>query len=211
MKKALLICCLCGAGWLGFGQTTLSSGDIAIIYVFSENTTSNADEVGLLLLTDIEAGTVFYLTDEGTNDGTTIENGTEGIIRFTASSALSAGTTIVWETGTSDSRWSDISDEPAITTSGDQVIIFQDSNTGNAVDPWEEPTFIFSGFFDGLMWDTDCGADCTSTMSEEPLSGVTFAFGNSNTTEFDNSAYNGSLTFSSPADEIGRASCRERV
>ena len=192
-------------------QTTLASGDIAVVYHFSElstapgGATANADRLGIVLLKDIDTGTTFNITENGSNNGTSLEFD-EGVITFTAQTALSAGTVIDFESQDQLDlgRTSSI---PLITdgnsgvnyeisTSGDQTIIYTGSNTS--------PTFIYSAFFDGTSWDPAgaCAGDCSSAQSQEPTSGVTFAYGADATTEFDNNWYTGPTTFNTTAEAL---------
>ena len=69
--------------------TTLAPGDLAIIGL----NTDNPDSFSFVLLTDIGAGTEIFFTDNGVlSDGSFRAN--EGIVKYTAPSALSAGTVI---------------------------------------------------------------------------------------------------------------------
>ena len=81
----------------GFGQTTLSEGDIAITGVNSDT----PDEFSFVLLRDISSGTIINFTDKGwlANGGwrlnTTGNNVLEGILTWTATTDLPCGTVIV--------------------------------------------------------------------------------------------------------------------
>lgn len=192
-------------------QTTLTSGDIAVIYHLSETsttpqgTTTNVDRIGLVLLTDIEVGTTFKVTENGSNNGTSIELD-EGVIIFTAQDTHTAGTVIdlVSKDQLGQGRTSNIplitdgnpSADYAVSTAGDQTIVY----TGDE----NSPTFIYSAFFDGTSWDSfaDCAGNCSGTESVEPSSGVTFAFGATATGEYDNNWYTGPTTFATPAEGL---------
>jgi len=199
-------------------QTTLASGDIAVIYHLGEinaapyGETFNVDRVGLLLLTDITTGTVFKVTENGSLNGTALDTD-EGIITFTAQSDLSAGTVI-------DILSADPNQAPnpvgvfsipagavetstatySLSTTGDQSIVY----TGTEANP----TYIYSAFFDGTSWDTPgtCSGGCSGTQSEEPSTGVTFAFGSSADSEHDNNWYMGPTTFNTAAEALAAVS-----
>ncbi|WP_452222339.1 T9SS type A sorting domain-containing protein [Lacinutrix salivirga] len=192
-------------------QTTLASGDVAVIYHLSETsttpegTTANIDRIGLVLLTDIATGTTFKVTENGSNNGSTLELD-EGVIIFTAQTDLTAGTVIdlVSKDQLNQGRTSNIplitdGNSPtgyAVSTAGDQTIVY----TG----PEFAPTFIYSAFFDGTSWDdvAACAGNCSGTESVEPSSGITFAFGATPNSEFDNSWYTGPTTFATPAEAL---------
>ncbi|MDY7021431.1 MAG: endonuclease/exonuclease/phosphatase, partial [Cyanobacteriota bacterium] len=109
--------------------TTLSAGDIAIIGV----NTDNPDSFNFVPLTDINAGTEIFFTDNGVfSDGTFRAN--EGIVKYTAPSALSAGTVVEF-TGISG----DFTEEDAgfaLSASGDQVIAYQGTSAS--------PNFVYA-------------------------------------------------------------------
>jgi len=207
---SILICTLF-IGVNSNAQTTLAAGDIAVIYHLSETSTTaqgataNLDRIGLVLLKDIDANTTFKVTENGSNNGTSIELD-EGVIIFTAQTSLTAGTVI--DLVSSDQldmgRTSNIplitdGNAPAdyaVSTSGDQTIIYTGSEAS--------PTFIYSAFFDGTSWDdaATCGGNCSGSQSVEPSSGPTFAYGATATNEFDNNWYSGPTTFNTPAEAL---------
>ncbi len=179
------------------GNAQINSGDIVVIYSFPETTSggTSQDRIGLFLLADLPMGSTFNISEDGTADCTTLETD-EGALTFTAQSNLTAGTVIdITVTSNSPSSTppgvSNLSGTFAMSTAGDQVIIF----TGTSA----SPTFIYSAFFDGTSWDATCSGNCSSSSSVEPCSGETFAFGASPSGEYDNSAYNGPTTFADAA------------
>ncbi|MGB6269765.1 MAG: hypothetical protein WBF67_12230, partial [Olleya sp.] len=190
-------------------QTTLVSGDIAVIYHLSETsttpagTTANVDRLGLVLLKNITANTTFKVTENGSSNGTSLQL-VEGVIVFTAQSNLAAGTVLdfVSRDQLNTGRSSNIplitdGNSPvdyALSTAGDQTIVYTGSESS--------PTFIYSAFFDGTSWDTVCTSTlggCSGSESFEPTTGVTFAYGSTSNSEFDNNWYNGPTTFANPA------------
>ncbi|MBS1773984.1 MAG: T9SS type A sorting domain-containing protein [Bacteroidetes bacterium] len=110
MKYFLLLATLLFFTHLTDAQTTLSPGDIMFIGLNSDPTgASGADEVDVLFLEPVTSGTVIYFTDFGyignsfpffqqsTNNGCSSGTGqsADGIIKWTATSAVSAGTQLV--------------------------------------------------------------------------------------------------------------------
>ncbi len=90
----LLLTLWSNAGFLtkAWSQTTLTAGDVTIIGY----DTSNPDAIGLVLLTDITAGTSFSVTDNGWLNTGAFRTG-EGVIGYSAPTNLPAGTVLTWE------------------------------------------------------------------------------------------------------------------
>ena len=86
----------------GFSQTTLSAGDLAIVGMNCDN----PDDFAFLVLVSIEAGTEIKFTDNGWSSADTFRTG-EGIQTYTASSAVTAGTVIVFSQNSGDFRTPD--------------------------------------------------------------------------------------------------------
>ncbi|SEP78438.1 Por secretion system C-terminal sorting domain-containing protein [Hyunsoonleella jejuensis] len=92
MKKITSILLLLLAFSFGYGQTTLSVGDIAITGV----NTQNPDQFSFVLLTDVTAGTTINFTDFGwLSSGSFNTSFNEGVVTWTASLATSCGTEII--------------------------------------------------------------------------------------------------------------------
>ena len=110
--------------------TTLAAGDLAIIAVNS----ANPDKFSFVLLKDISAGTAINFTDNGfttTTTGTT----SEGVLTFTAPTALTFGTVLTWTNGMSitGTGWSSSAPSNfALNGSGDQLYAFQGTPTAAA-------------------------------------------------------------------------------
>ncbi|MCB9186272.1 MAG: lamin tail domain-containing protein [Flavobacteriales bacterium] len=104
------------------GQTTLAVGDLVILGVNTDN-----EDFTFLLLTDIDAGTEIYFTDNETNTATSINTG-EGLLKYTAPTFISCGTVVGLLTNSSNFS----TEEGSFTlgNSGDEVIAFQGYNSG---------------------------------------------------------------------------------
>jgi hypothetical protein len=200
------------AALAGKAQTTLVAGDIAVIYHLAETNadTTAGDRIGLVLLVDITSGTVFKVTENGSN-GTQLDTD-EGILTLTATTAHAAGDVIniTLNSGgvislTAGFSFSLSGGGYALSTAGDHTIVY----TGTEA----SPTFIFSAHFNGTSWNT-CNAGgtiggvppglCGANQSHQPLTGVTFAFGSSATDEYDNNWYSGPLPFLNRADALAK-------
>lgn len=212
MKRFLLLLIITLFSFhIGNSQTTLVSGDVAVIYHLSETNANGpgGDRIGLALLRNISSGTTFKVTENGSN-GTQLDTD-EGILVITATTAHSAGKVInitINSTGSNSiisssttgftySVSGPIVPPYTISTAGDQTIVYTGTESS--------PTFIYSAHFNGTSWSSVCNAGgsiggappglCGGNQSIEPNSGVTFAFGSSPTEEIDNNWYNGSTGF----------------
>ena len=79
------------------GQTTLSPGEMAIIGIGGDN----PDNFHFVFLVDIESGTEIIFTDSGWKSDNTFR-GLEGATKYTAPSALNAGTVISYVTNSAN-------------------------------------------------------------------------------------------------------------
>jgi hypothetical protein len=197
----------------GRSQTTLVSGDVAVIYHLSETVVNGAsgDRIGLVLLRNIAASTVFKVTENGSN-GTQLDTD-EGIITLTATTAHPIGKVIniTLVSGTITSITPGFStvlsgEFPyAIANGGDQSMVYTGVESA--------PTFIYSAHFNGTSWSV-CNAGgtiggpspgfCGGSQSMMPLSGVTFAFGPSASEEYDNNWYSGPTGFANKAEALAQ-------
>lgn len=212
MKRFLLLLVITLFSFhIGNSQTTLVSGDVAVIYHLSETNATGAggDRIGLALLRNISSGTTFKVTENGSN-GTQLDTD-EGIITLTATSAHSGGKVInitlangaVTSITPGFSSTTSGASAYAISSAGDQTIVYTGTESS--------PTFIYSAHFNGTSWSV-CNAGgtiggappglCGGNQSIEPNSGVTFAFGSSPTEEIDNNWYNGSTGFTNKAEAL---------
>ncbi len=192
----------------GRSQTTLVSGDVAVIFHLSEtvvNTTAG-DRIGLVLLRNIAANTVFKVTENGST-GTQLDND-EGIITLTATTAHPIGKVIniTLVNGAVTSLTAGFTsalsggNAYALSTAGDQTMVYIGAESG--------PTFIYSAHFNGTTW-TPCNNGpwpnaCGGNQSFEPSSGETFAFGISTTEEYDNNWYSGPTGFANKAEALAQ-------
>jgi hypothetical protein len=118
MKKILSAALLTSWSVIGFSQTTLTPGDVAVIGF----NTDDPDQIFWVNLVDIAAGTQIKFTDNGWN-GTALTT-SEGTVTWTAAAAVPRGTVqSLAITGI------------ALGTTGDQVFVYQGAATA--------PTFIY--------------------------------------------------------------------
>ena len=191
-----------------YAQTTLATGDIAIIGLNSDGD----DEVSFILLRDISANTSMYMTDKGWNDATgfaTIMG--DGIWQWSTATALSAGTIVhikttnngVVEAGSLAATpgtvvWVE-NNSTSISYSGDQIFFYQ----GTAA----SPTFITGCHWNveasstSANWDGSSAASQTSALPDQLTNGVNaiWLYG-PGPTEYDNFRYKCSvLTTGTPS------------
>jgi len=193
-----------------FSQTTLSTGDIAIIGLNSDGD----DEFSFLLLKDITAGTSIFVTDKGWNDGTgffTISG--DGIWQWSTATALSAGTIVHVKTSNNGIieagslvatpgaiTWVE-NNGTSISYAGDQIFLYQ----GTAASPifitgcsWNVETYSTSS-----NWDGSCAAAQTSALPDQLSTGVNaiWLYG-AGPTEYDNFRYKCSVLTSGTPSEL---------
>lgn len=124
----------------GAAQAALTAGDIAIIGRINNGT---VDSFAFVALSNIGAGEVVYFTDNGwTGSGfrgasATDGDGNENLTRWTAASNVAAGTivlstdasftTVGGIAGTTSGSYASL----ALSTTGDQITAFQNSNASN--------------------------------------------------------------------------------
>lgn len=179
--------------------TSLSAGDIAIVGVNSDN----PDDFSFVLLVDIDAGTEIRFTDSGVrSDGSFRAN--EGAVKYTAPSALIAGTVINFVNNTADfTTDNDVgvgTSGFSLSTSGDQIIAFQGLSTN--------PTFLFALLTNSTAFQADATSSNTSALPPGlgvGTSAVAVGAGAGPTQEVDNAVYSGPVT-GTPA-ELRAAIC----
>jgi hypothetical protein len=197
----------------GRSQTTLVSGDVAVIFHLSETVVNGTagDRIGLVLLRNIAANTVFKVTENGSN-GTQLDRD-EGIITLTATTAhpigkvinitLASGAVTSITPGFSTSLSGEF--PYAMSNGGDQSMVYTGAESA--------PTFIYSAHFNGTSWSVcDAGGTiggvgpgfCGGSQSMMPASGVTFAFGPSASEEYDNNWYSGPTGFANKAEALAQ-------
>jgi hypothetical protein len=191
---------------VSFGQTTLAVGDIVIF----QNQADTPDDFAFVTFVDIDAGTGIYFTDCGVNaSGFRLPACTEGAFKYTVpAGGLSAGDIVRLSTNSADfAVYNDTritgSSGPALATSGDQVVAFQDAtNAAGGTDAANNPTFLFiihnsSTQFTGNPADSNesslpPGLDDTTP----PRSALGLGAGPGVDVEWDNTVYNGTYDFS---------------
>jgi hypothetical protein len=163
---------------LGYGQTTLAAGEIAITGFNSDT----PDQFAFVLLTDITTTTEIKFTDNGQQ--TINYNVTdEGIITWTATTNLTCGTEIIIEDtgGNTYSATFGTATETglgfALATLGDQILAYQG--------PDITPTFIYAITFDSTGW-----FDADNAQTTTLPAGLTDGANAVNLGEADNAIYN---------------------
>lgn len=199
----------------GVAQTSLSAGDIAIVgYNTSMPSGSVSDEFTFILLKDIQANTAIYFTDFGWCSGSGYTGfqshnpcgantgaNSDGVIKWTANSALSCGTQVVIQcqfnlaasTGTVTGELAQLTTPGSymsLATGGDQIFAF----TGSLA----SPNLITGINMDGA-WAATLD-QCTFSGSPSTLPA---ALNSTNSIaivpEINNAVYNGTVTSASPA------------
>ena len=180
-------------------QTALSPGDIGFIGYNADGGTE--DNFSFILLKDIDAGTEIFFTDLGWT-GTAFQstpatcganNGSagDGVIRWTATSALTCGTEIYIFASTNlsansgnvtgiQATFNDNTKYINLPSGGDQVFAYQGSLAS--------PSFIAGIYMNSPAWDPVSACEFTSSKSSLPsaLAGIGFAID----PEVDNAEYN---------------------
>lgn len=170
---------------LGFGQTTLSAGDIAITGFHSDN----PDQFSFILLTDVTNGTSINFTDNGWfSSGGFRDN--EGTLTWVADADFLCGTEIIiTETVAGTSIYAATSGTATesnlgfslATVNGDQIIAYQGLDAS--------PTFIYAVNFDGAGW-----SDATSPNDTALPTGLTDGINAIGLGQIDNASYNCTVT-----------------
>ena len=191
---------LCKFGDISNMATTLTAGDLAIIGINADN----PDDFTFVLLTDIEAGTEIFFTDSGVLDDGSFR-GNEGAVKYTAPSALVAGTVISLTTDNADFEAANDSNVGnngfALSASGDQVIAFQGSSAS--------PTFIYAAQTNSTQFQSTASASTNSALPTGLSVGTTavaVGTGPGAGSEFDNSTYNESITSGTKAELLAAIS-----
>ena len=139
-------------------QTTLQVGDIAFLAVNH----AGDEDFSFILLTDITAGTELFLTDNGWQNSGSFRNN-EGILKWTASAAMSCGTEVVINPGLTNASAGSLTIEQAnfaISSSGDQILAYQGTVSS--------PTFVSAIQING-----DWNADATNANNSAVPQGLT--------------------------------------
>jgi hypothetical protein len=123
MKRILLILILAGGSLPLAAQTLLYPGDVALVNVNADGD-KNFD---VLLLKEIAAGTVIYFTDDAWINATQQFRGSEGIMSYTASSGMPAGSVLSCPGINGGNGFAKVSGSFNPSGSGDNIILYQGS------------------------------------------------------------------------------------
>ena len=167
----------------------LNTGDCVILGMNTDNNTEGYDDFAFLPLRDIPAGTEIRFTDCGWKCSGEFRD-TEGTLKYIAPENIAAGTVLSYynelEYFLEDD--SDFSGFFALSTSGDQILMFQ----GNSA----TPSFIYAVNDEGAgFWQNDATSSNTSSLPNQLTDGVTALA----VQEYDNVAYEGNYNFNSPS------------
>jgi hypothetical protein len=145
-------------GYSASTPSELQAGDIAIIGA----NCSDPDDFAFVCLTDINATTQIYFTDNGWKSDNTFRTG-EGILTFTAPEKLTAGRLIVYSQNSSSFTSSGTF---ALSTSGDQILAYQGSTTS--------PRFLYAiNIYGSAVWQSDATSSNTSALPRGLVNGST--------------------------------------
>ncbi|MFT8245742.1 hypothetical protein [Roseomonas sp. BN140053] len=176
--------------------TTLSAGDLAFVGIQGAPAGTAPERFAVLLLRDVEAGTEILVTDNGWLGSGAFRTG-EGLVRYTAPAALTAGTVLTYA-GEGDG-WTNVSGSLALSNSGDQLIAFQGSLAS--------PTALLAAIQnDAGNWQPGSNSSNTSdvpgagsdALADLPAGTLSVAIGLGNA-DRDNGAYAGPTTGSAEA------------
>ncbi|MBU2949837.1 hypothetical protein KO493_03900 [Tamlana agarivorans] len=192
MKKTTLLSLCLIIFNLGFSQTTLTEGDIAITGVISVN----PDQFSFVLLTDVLSGTAIHFTDKNwLPTGGKFSTIGEGTVTWTATTDLPCGTAIsIADTGHITTNTFSATVGNAIEselgfalneTSGDEISAFQGSE--------QTPTFLYAIHFGNTLGWADTDANVTANRSGVPA-GLTNGVNAMNMGNFENGSYNCTTT-----------------
>jgi hypothetical protein len=178
IKSITFLITFFGVLTFGYGQTTLTAGDIAITGFNADN----PDQFAFVLLTDILNTTEIKFTDNGQQ---TIDYNIndEGIVTWTATTDLNCGTEIIIEDTGSNTYSASFGTATetgagfALSTEGDQILAYQG--------PDITPAFIYAVTFDSTGW-----LDADNTQTTTLPSGLTDGTTAINLSEADNAIYN---------------------
>lgn len=152
-----------------FAITTLSPGDIVIVQYQSDG----PEEFAFVTLVDLDYGTEIFFTDNGWQSNGSLRMN-EGIIKYTTpGSGINAGTLIQFNGSTGGSSpFTMYIGGFALDPNGDQILVFQDSDPSNNVDPEDEPSFIFAFNGDG-NWASNSNNEVNTALPPPLVDGET--------------------------------------
>jgi hypothetical protein len=165
MKKIYILFLF--TSFLGFSQTTLAPGDLIITSLVADVN----DRFQFIPLIDLESGTVIYFTESGwdaTAGAWRSDDLTEGVIKYTAPSAITRGTVITVEEDANTANlflkptdgsivFTDYGNSWALSINGDQIIAFQGTppvvwDSVTDTNPFPSPTFLFIVSNNSNLW-----------------------------------------------------------
>ena len=156
---------------------TLTAGDCAVVGMFADS----PDDFGILLLAPLPAGQTLKVTDNGFKaDGTFHVN--EGTVSYTHTAGIAAGTVLRMIEFTPS--------ELSLSSSGDQIIVYQGADGCSTTSTSTPCTFLCALHANGATWD----ADATSTTTSAIPTGLTDGSTAVAVAENDNTVYTGSTT-----------------
>jgi len=189
--------------------TTLSTGDVSFISAEADSNGAVADGYSIVTWVSLDAGAVLKFTDNGMSDAAaTAANTTEHAWTFTVgASGIAAGTTInfgydsptagKWNgpaSGTTSSNLTGFTN-PGISTSGDQLFVYQGTGTGANIATTPAGAGAFTGT---LIAGINFGPTITTgtPTSNNTYAPTSLVNGNAyvNGGNFDNGYYNGVRT-----------------
>ena len=172
--------------------TTLNPGDLAVVGINADNNAGGLDEIAFVLLVPVDAGTEIRFTDSGWLSSGSFR-GNEGAIKYTAPTALAAGTVVNSVINAADFAADNDgivgNNGFALSASGDQVFAFQGAS--------DSPSFIFAAQTNSTMFQADATASTNSALPTGLTVGATavaVGSGPGAGDEYDNSEYNSSVT-----------------
>ncbi len=200
MKKILLLFLLVGLFSVNVNAqgTVLAPGDVAIVQYQSDT----PDAFAFVTFVDLVAGTTIYFTDCGATPGTgTFLNPcTEGAKKYIVGpSGATAGDMFFFEDGGGDPLFTTHTDAGilgsfALGTTGDQILVFQDTDGTGGTDPILNPTFLFAinGASTGWTGDPSTSSSHTSlpTGLVDGTTAIAVGAGSGPSDEVDNSVFN---------------------
>lgn len=211
MKTKLLYLLFAGALFFGnvtIAQTALSPGDIVVFW----NQTDTPDDFAFVTFVDLEPGTVIYFTDCGA-DALGFNNPcSEGARAYTVPIGGKAiGDIVRYDAGTNSdfTTYTDsvITGSLATSTSGDQIIVFQDAaNAGGSANAAANPAYIFASntsanTFVGDKTDSNqTGMPAGLQDTTAPVTALGLGAGPIPQDEVDNAVYNGTYVFTTAAE-----------
>ena len=169
---------------VSFGQTSLSPGDLIVTSLIADA----GDRFEFIPLVDLSAGTVIYFTETGWNATTNSwqeDDLKEGVIQYTAPTAITKGTVISFEEDATTNGKINLPTDGSVSISnyggslsllstGDQIIAFQGTPPagwdGSGTNPFPTPSFIFAITSHSTAWHD---ATTTSTNLTSIPTGLT--------------------------------------